>query len=63
MLSSSHSQSARGSGWLGMGRGSRKKNPLTFYLFDVLPNIKLFSPSDHITLSVLSLPLNQNVYY
>lgn len=64
MPASSHSQRARGSGWLGMGRGSRKEKPLTLDLFHVLPNIKLFSPcSHHTALQVLSLPLSQNVYY
>lgn len=57
MPASSRSRGARGSGWLGMGRGSRKEKPLTLDLFHILPNIKLFSPFNHIAPRVLWLPL------
>lgn len=63
MLASGYYQRARDSGCLGMGRGSRKTKPLTLDLFHILPNVKLFSPSDHIATQVLWLPLSQNVHY
>lgn len=45
------------------GKRQQKEKPLTLGIFHVLPNIKLFSPSDRIASWVLSLPLNRNVYY
>lgn len=55
MPASSRSRRARGSGWLGMGRGRRKEKPLTLDLFHILLNVKLCSPlSTHCTAGTIT---------